>query len=124
MRLLAQESTVLVLPAEADASHTESGSLSLVSQIQIQDKLAIEDIRRTLDSQLAVKVLAFFDAAQSFGGFSDRDWAMSVAKRIARLSGVWCCTKESDPGTAYGMESDANSLIFMQQQSWKVAVRA
>ena len=107
----------MVLPSDADPARAEFAKLGLASQIQVQDKLAIEDLRRTLDGQLAVKVLSFFDAQHLFGGFSDREWAISVAKRIARLSGVWCCSKVGLSAQAYGMDSDTGRLMFQPRQT-------
>lgn len=109
--VVVQESTVVVLPSGADASLEGFGHLRWASQIQVPAKLPVEDLRRSLDNQLAVQVLAFPDAHQLFGGFGDKEWALCVARRIARLSGVWCCSKQSLPRRVYGMDSDIAGLL-------------
>ncbi len=58
------------------------------------------------------------DASLSFGGFSDLDWAKSVASRIARLSGVWCCGKGPEARTAYGMDSRVEGLMAQGTSSF------
>lgn len=111
-----QESTVMVLPEGADVGRSEETSLGLVSQIHVDNSLSIEELRSSLDSQMAVKVLAFFDAARSFGGFTDRDWASSVAKRLARLSSVWCCASTDPAWKGYGMEAGVSKLMCAKKQ--------
>ena len=102
---------VVVLPAGTESALPGLNHLRLASQIQVPAKLPVEDLRRSLDSQLGVQVLAFPDANQVFGGFGDKEWAVCVARRIARLSGVWCCSREGSSCRVYGMKSDIAGLL-------------
>ena len=77
----------------------------MASRVSVDEKLSMEELKRSLDSQLSVQVLAFTDANRIFGAFSDRDWAQSASRRIARLAGVWCCGAGVKNWLTYGMDS-------------------
>lgn len=81
-----------------------------VSQLHVDAQLTDDSLREALADQASVRVLAFTDAAKSFGGFRDKEWALAVSKRVGKLSGVWCCGSGAVQSLAYSADSAPLSL--------------
>ena len=81
-----------------------------IPQVAVEASLTDRALRQSLEAQLTVGVLAFTDAAQTFGGFQDPDWATAVAKRLAWLQGTWCCGRGDERSIIYSMEFSVAGL--------------
>ena len=76
----------------------------------LEPHLPDDQLRLALTDEASVAVLTFTDAAKIFGGFQDATQGTAVAKRLARLSNVWCCGSGSLRLMSYGLDVGLNSF--------------
>lgn len=105
-----QGSIVEILPRGRKSALQDLDGIGSASQVYVNEKSSVQNLKKALENHLSVQVLAFTDADKIFGGFTDKEWAQSAGRRIARLSGVWCCGKGSSSWLAYGMDSSLERL--------------
>lgn len=100
-----------VVPSESPlASFLEPGPQDKATKF-VEPHLSDVELRTALADEVSVGVLAFNDAAKTFRGFQDASLAVAVAKRLARLSNMWCCGSGSLRLLPYGLDASPKTLM-------------